>query len=107
MVSICQVGKVKVMNFFSRNYKLYTNKGQYYSNTLLKGKFLPVIVSESVVKNSLENKFLLTLFFLLPLPFPPLPLSSVLCCKLGVNASREAFASLRFPFVKHVKWQKK
>lgn len=25
--------------FFSRNYKLYTNKRQYYSNTLLKGKF--------------------------------------------------------------------
>ena len=38
MVSICQVGKVKVMNF-STNYKLYTNKRQYYSNTLLKGKF--------------------------------------------------------------------
>ena len=24
-----------------------------------------------------------------------------------MNASQEAFASLRFPFVKHVKWQKK
>ena len=31
--------EVKVMNFSSRNYKSYTNKRQYYSKTLLKGKF--------------------------------------------------------------------
>ena len=38
MVSICQVGKVKVMNFFPETTNCILIK-DYYSNTLLKGKF--------------------------------------------------------------------